>query len=115
MMCESRETLPTETHSVIICSIVLHHFFHFQILKSRTCNRKHNFQGTVSDLMLYCDLLFSFCLYTVRKLLKLITPDLQQRLLTLAGGIEEQLNRQPSYCGPCLLFTIHIQNPVSNT
>ncbi|XP_029009123.1 capping protein, Arp2/3 and myosin-I linker protein 2 isoform X3 [Betta splendens] len=33
------------------------------------------------------------------KLLKLVTPDLQQRLFTLAGAKEEQLNNHPGYCG----------------
>ncbi|XP_026166545.1 capping protein, Arp2/3 and myosin-I linker protein 2 [Mastacembelus armatus] len=33
------------------------------------------------------------------KLLKTITPELQQRLLTLTSVIEEQLNSQPGYCG----------------
>ncbi|XP_038562432.1 capping protein, Arp2/3 and myosin-I linker protein 2 isoform X2 [Micropterus salmoides] len=33
------------------------------------------------------------------KLLKTIPPDLQQRLLTLTGVIEEQLNSQPGPCG----------------
>ncbi|XP_026222298.1 capping protein, Arp2/3 and myosin-I linker protein 2 isoform X2 [Anabas testudineus] len=33
------------------------------------------------------------------KLLKTITPDLQQRLLKLTGVIEEQLNNQPGPCG----------------
>ncbi|XP_044049141.1 capping protein, Arp2/3 and myosin-I linker protein 2 isoform X3 [Siniperca chuatsi] len=33
------------------------------------------------------------------KLLKMIPPDLQQRLLTLTGVIEEQLNSQPGPCG----------------
>ncbi|KAF3689305.1 F-actin-uncapping protein LRRC16A [Channa argus] len=33
------------------------------------------------------------------KLLKTITPDLQQRLITFTGAIEEQLNNQPASCG----------------
>ncbi|XP_070687396.1 capping protein, Arp2/3 and myosin-I linker protein 2 [Pempheris klunzingeri] len=33
------------------------------------------------------------------KLLKMITPDLQQRLLTLTAAIEEQLNSEPGSCG----------------
>ncbi|XP_078024393.1 capping protein, Arp2/3 and myosin-I linker protein 2 isoform X2 [Epinephelus lanceolatus] len=33
------------------------------------------------------------------KLLKMIPPDLQQRLLTLTGVIEEQLDSQPGSCG----------------
>ncbi|XP_040894620.1 capping protein, Arp2/3 and myosin-I linker protein 2 [Toxotes jaculatrix] len=33
------------------------------------------------------------------KLLKMIPPDLQQRLLTLTGDIEEQMNSQPASCG----------------
>uniref|UniRef100_A0A3P8Q1T4 CARMIL C-terminal domain-containing protein n=1 Tax=Astatotilapia calliptera TaxID=8154 RepID=A0A3P8Q1T4_ASTCA len=33
------------------------------------------------------------------KLLKTIPPDLKDRLLTLIGAIEEQMNSQPGYCG----------------
>ncbi|XP_072242642.1 capping protein, Arp2/3 and myosin-I linker protein 2 [Leuresthes tenuis] len=33
------------------------------------------------------------------KLLKTVSPDLQERLLTLTGVIEEQLNNQPGPCG----------------
>lgn len=44
------------------------------------------------------------CPSILRKLLKTIPPDLQQRLLTLTGVIEEQLNSQPGPCGMCLEF-----------